>query len=103
MTVKNQSAISAVEKAQVYAKFTDSRTYTPHFQLCAVKSVALDGGESRTLTFDVDRYWTSAVLEDGTRTVPDGEITLYVGGHQPDEVSDALTGYICEKLCVKSK
>ena len=103
VTVKNESAISAVEKAQVYAKFTDSRTYTPHFQLCAVKSVALDGGKSRTLTFDVDRYWTSAVLEDGTRVVPDGEITLYVGGHQPDEVSDTLTGYKCAKLCVKSK
>ena len=101
VTVKNESRGKAREKAQVYGSFTDSRTSTPHFQLCAVKSVELGGGESRELTFDIDRYWLSAVLDDGTRTVPDGEISLFIGGHQPDKVSGALSGYGCEKLNIK--
>ena len=28
-------------------------------------------------------------------------ITLFIGGHQPDAVSDALTGYKCEEIKVK--
>ena len=44
-----------------------------------------------------DRFITylTAVLEDGNRVSPDGKITLFVGGHQPDEVSNKLTGYEC--------
>lgn len=29
---------------------------------------------------------------------PDGKITLYIGGHQPDSVSDKLLGYPCLKI-----
>ena len=32
--VKNTGSIKAEERAQLYGKFTDSRTVTPHFQLC---------------------------------------------------------------------
>lgn len=29
---------------------------------------------------------------------PDGKITLYIGGHQPDAVSTNLLGYSCLKI-----
>ena len=96
--VTNTSDIKADERAQLYAKFTDSRTVTPHFQLCGISAVTLEAGEKKTVTFDVDKYWLSAVLEDGKRVTPDGKITLYAGGHQPDKRSNELSGYECESV-----
>ena len=96
--VTNESTIFAEERAQLYAKFTDSRTVTPHFQLCGISALAVEAGETKTATFTVDKYWLCAVLEDGSRVPADGKITLYAGGHQPDSVSNRLAGYKCESI-----
>ena len=96
--IANTGKFSGTEKMQVYAEFSDSRTATPHFQLCAVKAIRLESGESKMISVDIDRYWLKAVLPDGTRTDPDGGITLYIGGSQPDRVSSELTGKQCIKL-----
>ena len=98
VNVKNTGERDGIEKVQVYAKYSDSRTYTPNFQLCAVQSINLKAGESTNVTLDIDKYWIKAVLEDGERVTPDGEITLYIGGHQPDNRSNELLGYECEKI-----
>lgn len=96
--LKNTGNVKAKEISQIYASFKDSRTYTPHYQLCAVKTTALAPDEEATITFSIDTYWLKAVLEDGSRVAPDGEITLYAGGHQPDGVSNTLTGTACEEI-----
>ncbi len=96
--ITNTGDIAAEERAQVYASFTDSRTVTPHYQLCAINALTLEAGETKTAEFTIDKYWLSAVLVDGTRTAPDGAITLYCGGHQPDSRSNILAGYSCEKI-----
>ena len=83
--VTNAGGFDAAEKAQCYAKFTDSRTLTPRLQLCGLASVFLKAGETKTVTFDIDRFWLKAVLEDGSRVQPDGGITLFAGGGQPEE------------------
>lgn len=93
--VTNTGKMAAWEKVQVYARFTDSRTETPNYQLCAVKPVFLEAGESRPVTIEFDRYWMKAVLGDGSRVDPNGELTLYVGGHQPDSQSTQLAGSPC--------
>lgn len=99
--VINAGGMNSKEIAQVYASYTDSRVATPHYQLCGVKSVELAAGEKTAMTFEIDRYWLKAVLEDGSRAEPDGKIALYVGGHQPDAVSTALAGYSCEKIDIQ--
>lgn len=96
--ITNAGKIEGTEKVQVYAEFSDSRTPTPSFQLCAVCAVRLEAGERKTVSLEADRYWLKAVLSDGTRVAPDGETVLYVGGHQPDDVSYGLTGKQCIKL-----
>ncbi len=95
VNLKNTGAFRATEKVQVYAKFADSRTSTPNFQLCGVKAVDLDIGESKAVEITVDRYWLKAVLETGERVTPDGEITLFIGGHQPDDLSCELLKNEC--------
>ena len=99
--ITNTGRMKGIEKAQVYASFTDSRTVTPHFQLCGIKAVELESGEKTTVSFDIDNYWIKAVTEDGSRVDPDGKISLYVGGHQPDGVSNALLGTECLKIDVQ--
>ena len=99
--ITNTGKMKGVEKAQVYASFTDSRTATPHFQLCGIKAIELDAGEKATVSFEIDGYWLKAVTDDGIRVDPDGKLALYVGGHQPDGVSNALLGNECLKIEVK--
>lgn len=96
--VKNTGDRAGIERVQVYASFTDSRTVTPHFQLCGIKALELAAGETKNVQLEIDRYWLKAVTDDGERVDPDGELILYVGGHQPDAVSDRLTGYSCKKI-----
>ncbi len=98
VNVKNIGGRAGIEKTQIYAEYSDSRTYTPHFQLCGIKSTNLEAGETNNVTIDIDTYWLKAVLEDGQRVTPDGKITLHIGGHQPDKVSNELLGYECEKI-----
>ncbi|MBQ7923594.1 MAG: glycoside hydrolase family 3 C-terminal domain-containing protein [Clostridia bacterium] len=100
-TLTNTGSREGIEKVQVYASYTDSRTPVPLYQLCGLASVKLDAGESASVSVKVDKYWVKAVLADGTRTEPDGEIVFHVGGHQPDTVSCELLGTVPAKL--KSK
>ncbi len=96
--VENTGNIAGIEKVQVYGSFTDSRTVTPHFQLCGIKSTELASGEKKTVTVEIDKYWLKAVTNEGERVTPDGKITLYIGGHQPDKRSNELSGYACEEI-----
>lgn len=89
-TLKNTGGYDVTEKVQVYAKYTDSRTETPNCQLCAVKPVFVKAGQTVQTEISIDRYWIKAVDDDGTRREPDGEITLFTGASQPDDLSVAL-------------
>lgn len=98
VNVTNKSGIKAMEKVQLYAKYTDSRTVTPNFQLCGISPVMLEAGETKAVELELNRYWIKAVLDDGTRVEPDGKVTLFAGGHQPDSLSNSLAGYCCESV-----
>ncbi len=101
VTVSNIGERAGEEKVQVYGEYTDSRTPTPRYQLCGTKSVSLDAGESAEITIKVNKYWLSAVLEDGSRVTPDGKLTLHIGSHQPDEKSAELSGTSCVSIKVR--
>lgn len=96
--VENTGCIAGKEIIQVYASYTDSRVPTPHSQLCSIKSVFLEAKEKKEVTLDIDRYWIKAVTTEGERVEPDGKITLRIGGHQPDSISDKLLGYSCLEI-----
>ena len=95
ITLTNKGKMKAPEKIQVYAQYTDSRTITPNYQLCAIAVAELDEGETKSVDAVIDRYWIKAVLPDGKRTEPNGNITLFAGGHQPDPCSESLSPHPC--------
>ena len=92
VSLTNNEKYAVSEKIQVYAKFEDGRTKTPHFRLCAVKAVRIGSGCGQTVYIDADKRFMKAVLENGERVTPDGKVTLYIGGRQPDALSEKLTG-----------
>ncbi len=101
VSLTNEGEFDTVEKIQVYAKFTDSRTSTPNYQLCGIKAIMLNRGETAEAEIEINNYWLKAVLENGERVTPDGQIELFVGGHQPDRLSEELSGSRCLKISVK--
>lgn len=101
LTLANTGAYDGIEKVQVYASYTDSRTPTPNYQLCGVKAVDVKAGGTAEVSVSVNKYWLKAVLADGTRVDPDGKLELYVGGHQPDKKSAELCGSECVKIVIR--
>jgi beta-glucosidase len=99
--VSNTGVWPGWAKVQVYASYTDSRTRTPNFQLCALRPIYLLPGEKKTVTVFADKYWMQAVLPDGARVTPDGTLSLFIGDHQPDELSTALSGNACLEMKIK--
>lgn len=98
VSITNESKFEQIEKIQAYAKFTDSRTSTPNYQLCGIKAITLKPFETLEAEIEIDTYWVKAVLQNGERVTPDGEISLFVGGHQPDALSEKLSGTKCLKI-----
>ena len=90
VAITNTGNFDGWEKAQCYAKFSDSRTTTPNCQLCGLAPVYLKKGETKTVEVTVDRFWLKAVTEDGQRVEPDGGVTLYVGGGQPGGKAEGI-------------
>ncbi len=88
--VTNTGKRAGREVVQCYAVYKDDRTATPLRQLCAFSSVTLDPGASATVTLQVERRWLQAVLPDGSRVDPNGGVTLYCGGGQPDAMTVGL-------------
>lgn len=93
--VRNLGSMASSEIIQAYASYQDSRTVTPHYQLCGTQRVYLAPQEAASVTLNLHSYWLMAVLPNGQRVTPDGEITLYVGTHQPDRCSESLTKDRC--------
>ena len=67
----------------------------PRFNLIGFKSVELQIGETRKVTFTLGARAFDTVLEDGRRVKLRGTYKLFAGGQQPDERSAELTGKNC--------
>lgn len=90
VSVTNTGGCAGREVVQVYAAMHDSRYPAPQLQLCGFTSVMLQPGETARVAVELPAYWLQVVSEEGSRVEPDGGITLYVGGHQPDARSREL-------------
>ncbi len=82
--ILKNNGMRCTEKIQIYASYSDSRTETPIRQLCCVKAVDLPTGECVTAECEIDKYWISAVLRDGSRVSPDGGYSLYYAVSDPE-------------------
>ncbi|SDA18224.1 beta-glucosidase [Ruminococcus sp. YE71] len=82
------------EVIQLYIKDYSAQAVR-NVSLCGFRRVSLDRGERATVTIPVPEKAFTAVDENGTRRVFGKRFTLYAGAHQPDKLSETLTGTKC--------
>lgn len=87
--IKNTSARSGDEVAEVYLKPPQSAT-SPIHAMIAFSRVHIGAGETKHVSFDLTPRQLSQVGADGTRHVDAGQYDLYVGGSQPGAGSAGL-------------
>jgi beta-glucosidase len=90
--VKNTGNMDGDEVVQVYIKNRKSLFKTPRFSLCGFKRISLRRGETQSVSFNIAPEAMRVISDCGERLIIPGELTLYVGGSQPDERSRELTG-----------
>ena len=96
VTVENTGKMDGDEVVQVYIR-NDSPFAPLHPALCAFRRVHLRKGEKQAVTLPLAANAFTVVNESGER-VPCEKAVLYVGGHQPDALSEQLTGSKCLEL-----
>ena len=96
--VENTGEMQASEVTQVYAKYSHPMVRVPNFQLCGISVNSIEPGQKIKVEIRVDKYWLKAVDDKGNRIEPEGTVTLYIGGHQPDKKSRELSKYQCVEI-----
>jgi beta-glucosidase len=65
---------------------------TPKWQLSGFKRINLAPGEEKVVDFELKPRQMVAINDDGKCILAPGKFEIFVGGSQPDERSQKLTG-----------
>ncbi|MBQ4152717.1 MAG: glycoside hydrolase family 3 C-terminal domain-containing protein, partial [Oscillospiraceae bacterium] len=95
VSVTNTGKREGDEIVEAYVHIDEPGLRTPNYQLVGFARVSLKPDETKQVSLTLPDYWLKIVSEDGSRIVPSGKITLWVGGHQPDSHSETLCGSSC--------
>lgn len=88
----NTSKRDGDEVVQLYVKHHDKNVDTPRFSLQGFQRVHLTAGEKRTVEFALTPRQMATFDNDGRCLVEPGKLEIFVGGSQPDQLSQKLTG-----------
>ncbi len=91
VSIRNSGDIDATEVVQVYMK-ADDPNEVKNTRLVAFTRVTLEAGATANIDIAVSKESFTVVNEDGERIIPDGNVNLYVGFGQPDDLTSRLTG-----------
>ena len=90
--VTNKGSYKVNESVQVYIKHKDPEAYEPGYQLKKVQCVNLAPGEEKEVEFTLNPRDFAIITEDGQCVLRPGEYIISIGGQQPGERSEKLTG-----------
>ncbi len=90
--VKNIGNWASDEVVQLYLKDVEASVEVPKWQLRGIAKIHLAPGEENEVTFELTPEHMSLIDEEGRRIVEPGIFEVYIGGSQPDERSQTLTG-----------
>lgn len=91
-TVKNTGAAATDEVFQIYIKNLDSPYAEENYHLCGFQRIFTEPGQEKTLEIPIEARDFTVVDENGRRFEDGKHFRFYVGFHQPDPRSCALTG-----------
>ena len=90
--VKNSGSRAGDEVVQLYVKHLETELPTPNFSLQGFQRVHLEPGEEKTVSFTLTPRQLAIFDESGACLVKPGPVKVFVGGSQPDALSQRLTG-----------
>ena len=94
VTIHNEGNIPCEEVVQLYIK-DKSEWAVPNVSLCGFRRTSLGAGEQQTVEIPIPSKAFTAVTDQGERKVFSDTFTLFAGTHQPDPLSEALSGTKC--------
>ncbi len=92
VTVKNNGPLDGKEVVQAYVSLVNPAYSAPIRQLGAFESVFIKAGEAKTVNLHVRPEQLSVYDGEGIAHLHKGRVQLFVGGGQPDEHTEKLTG-----------
>ena len=101
LTVRNDGAMDAETVAQVYVKPDDCPDAPPHPVLAGFARCRIPAGETRDIAVRLSRDAFTCVNDRGERYAPGGVWQVWAGLHQPDALSEKLTGTACLRTPVQ--
>lgn len=90
--VRNVGERASDEIVQLYLKDVSASVEVPRWQLRGIKRVSLSPGEQKTVTFTLTPRQMALIDNEGKCILEPGIFEVYIGGSQPDERSQKLTG-----------
>lgn len=91
---ENRGGTTAEDVIELYIKDYNENA-VPNTSLCGFKRIRLNAGEKLSVEITVPEKAFTAVDENGTRQRFGNKFTLYAGTHQPDPMSERLSGNKC--------
>ncbi|MEN2773929.1 glycoside hydrolase family 3 C-terminal domain-containing protein [Acetivibrio clariflavus] len=98
--VKNVGQYKSDEVVQLYVKCGDGIN-NPRWQLSGFKRIELEPGEEKEVAFDILPKQMAVIDDEGRCILNAGNIDIFVGGSQPDDRSQKLTGTKVQKTTVE--
>lgn len=98
--VTNKGCFPLQESVQVYVEYMQAGANDPGYQLKGMECIALQPGESKSVSITLKARDFALIDENGDCLVRPGEYEVTIGGQQPDMCSEALTGQKVERFCI---
>lgn len=94
VSVENKGGRAAEDVIELYIKDYGENA-VPNVSLCGFKRIKLAAGEKKSIEIPVPERAFTAVDNNGERRRFGSRFTLYAGTHQPDPISERLSGHKC--------
>lgn len=91
-TVCNCGKREACEVVELYIRDAQASVRVPKWQLAGFRRISLRPGERQKVAFVLTARQMALIDNDGNCVLEPGVFDIYVGGNQPDERSQKLTG-----------
>lgn len=92
VNVKNIGDRESNEVIQLYLKDIEASVAVPKYSLQGFKRINLKPGEDKTVSLTLKPRQMAVIDEDGKRVLEPGQFKVFVGGCQPDDLSQKLSG-----------
>lgn len=90
--VKNEGSYFINESVQVYVKYLQAEENAPGYQLKGIKNISLHPGEAKEVSITLSPRDFALIDETAKCVIKPGQYAVSMGGQQPDELSQKLTG-----------